>query len=138
MYNRYMRHVQDVDDYVDVEPRAAGAPPPPPDMPPGGVPTPDFGMHMPPFYDPHEHRPPPFPGPGGHEHPHPPEHAFPGHPVMKPDGDGSILARLLGGLHFPKLDFDDLLILLIVFLILREEGDNDLILIAAALFFAGL
>ena len=109
MYNRYMPKVQDVNDYIE-EKKC-----PPPEPPPG--PLPDGMPPLPPFYG---HPPRPVPPP-----PRPPEDA--------PSGPGS----LLSGLHMPKLELDDLLLLAILFLVLREDGDEDLMLIIAALYLLG-
>ena len=83
---------------------------PPSDPPPEGM-TP-----LPPFYG------------------HPPRPA----PPPRPPEDGpSGLGNLLSGLHMPKLELDDLLLLAILFLVLREDGDEDLMLIIAALYLLG-
>ena len=115
MYNRYMQKVQDVDDYIELEKKRPG---PPPRPAPG--PLPENMPPLPPFYG---HQPPPPPPP-----PKPPEDAQ--------GGLGSI-GSILGGLHIPKLELDDILLLAILFLVLREDGDEDLMLIIAALYLLG-
>ena len=108
MYNRYLQKVQDVDDYIDL-PRGA----------PGSVPH--HPPHTPPFYTP----PPPPPAPP------PPPHDAP------ESGVGGILGKLFEKFHMPDFDLDDILLLGIVFLLLRDSGDEDLLLIFAALYFLG-
>ena len=109
MYNRYMQKVQDVDDYIDLG-----------HDPPG--PIPDRPPHTPPFYT-DAHRPPPE---EMHHRPH----------FSDRDGEG-ILEKLLKNFHMPSFDLDDILLLVIVFLLLRDSGDEDLLLIFAALYFLG-
>ena len=132
MYNRYLKQVQDVNDYIELDrptqseseqddarrPRAARPP------------------QMPSFYgrpencgDDHAARP------KGTETPKK-SSLFPS--LFGEDEGESVLGKLFGNFHMPKLEFDDILLLAIIFLMLREDGDDDLILIAAALYFAGL
>lgn len=57
------------------------------------------------------------------------------------DGDSSLLSlgrSLFKNFNIRKIDIDDLLLFGIVYLLLREEGDNDLILIIAALYLFGI
>jgi len=124
MYNRYSLPIED--DFAAVE-TFAGSPPP--------------GHHPQPPHHPHQLPPPPPP-----HHP-PPAHCPPPPlpPIHKPDdcikdGGGLLgsLKGLLGNLHIPKLELDDLLLLAIAYLILRESGDDDLLLILGALFLFGL
>ena len=128
MYNRYSLHI---DDEFSPVPAFTG-----PQDHPGGA-------HPP-------HRPP-HPGPPPHEPPHRPPHPGPPPPAppmdcpppMYPPGgsESSILGTLrslLGNFRIPKFELDDLLLLAGAYLNLRESGDDDLILILAALFFFGL
>ena len=146
MYNRYMQQVQDVDDYIEVgrppRPDSQEEPPRDPGRRPPPGPIPDRPPQMPPFYAPDGHRPPPRPEP---PHPAPPP---PPPPPPKPsiltsllggglDGHDSLIGKLLGNFHMPSLELDDILLLLILFLVLRENGDDDLNLIIAALYVIG-
>lgn len=116
MYNRYMPKVQDVNDYIEVgKTRPPQTSPPPPA--PG--PLPEDMPPLPPFYG------------------RPPRPAPPPPPSAPPEDAPSGLGGLLAGLHMPKLELDDLLLLAIVFLVLREDGDEDLMLIIAALYLLG-
>ena len=124
MYNRYSLHI---DDEFSPVPAFAG----PQDRPGGPGQTPPPRPHDPP------HHRPPRPDPPAHRPPPPP----PIHTPKDPCDDASLfgsLKSLLGNFHIPKLELDDILLLAIAYLILRESGDDDLILILAALFFFGL
>ena len=64
----------------------------------------------------------------------------PPRPVKRPpwplDGLGSGLGGLLGKLNPAALETDDLLLLLILYLLYRESGDTELLLIMGAMFLA--
>ena len=71
--------------------------------------------------------PPPLPGPP----PRPPM-------LSRPDAPGEgILASLLRHIHLPRLETDDLLLLAITWLLLRDSEDEDLLLILGALLLIG-
>lgn len=113
MYNRYSMEIRD-DDFVPLREEDRRRPAPPP--------------------------PGPGPLPPGPHHPTPPPGPPPHHPAPPPHGDAGgrdLLGQLLGGLHLRQLETDDLLLLGIAWLLLRENGDEDLFLILAALFFLG-
>ena len=125
MYNRYSMEIHD-DDFVPLNRRGGpGTPPAGPRPPvPGPVPPPPPGPMPGPLPGPHPGPlPPPPPGPPVHNRPAP--------------GDGGLLSGLLGGLRLQRLETDDLLLLGIAWLVLRESGDEDLFLIPAVLFLLG-
>ncbi len=126
MYNRYSMMIHDDDDFV---PAAAGGPPEPHHDRPGEGPS-----HRPP--ESHPFPPGPFPIPPG-PHPFPPAPPPPIHNHGEQHG-GDLLGSLLGRLHLTQLETDDLLLLGIAYLILRENGDEDLFLILAGLFVFGI
>ena len=102
MYNRYIRNGGG---WYERVPEAEAAPPPPPmaDFPPPGSPPPP---------------PPPQPGIS------PPPDATP-----PPPGDGlpdlRFFDQLLQKLHLRDVDSGDLLLLLILFLLFRQEADEE-------------
>ncbi|MBE6936827.1 MAG: hypothetical protein E7458_10140 [Ruminococcaceae bacterium] len=72
--------------------------------------------------------------------PYEPALAFPGPPPPPPRPDApeeGILASLLRHIHLPKLETDDLLLLAITWLLLRDSEDEDLLLILGALLLIG-
>ena len=74
--------------------------------------------------EPHDLPPPPPPGPPG-----------PGRPPSPPPGilPGLDLRRLLPG-SAGELETEDLLLLLILYLLYRESGDQELLIIMGAMF----
>ena len=108
MYNRYLSDTQETNAEKERQEKRPSSP----------------GPQYPPFYAPKPAPPPPPPPPDG------------GTPKPVLDGLGS-LGQLLGNLHIPSLELDDILLLLILFLILREDGDEDLMLILGALSLLG-
>lgn len=99
MYNRYIRNDEGHYDRV-VQPETPRRPPPPPVPPPQAPPqTPPLGVVPPP--------------------PRPPLGAPPELPLL---GD------LLGKLHLDSVDTGDLLLLLILFLLFRQEADEEILI----------
>lgn len=141
MYNRYSMQIND-DEFAPVA--AFGGPPERPGRPGGNPPAHPRPPH--PLDPPHHHPHEPPPPPPHHRPPEPPHHHPPAPPPVhipggSCEGDSSILSSLKGILsnfHMPKLELDDLLLIAIAYLLLRESGDDDLILIIAALFVFGL
>ena len=72
-----------------------------------------------------EERHPTYPAP----RPHPPLQL-----LSRPEEKEGIFSSLLRHFHLPKPDMDDLLLLAIAWLLLRDSGDEDLLLIMAALY----
>jgi len=62
------------------------------------------------------------------------EKTCPKAPEKNPGDLPGLLSGFLRGLHF---DTDDLLLLAIIWLLVRDSDDNDVLLIVAALFFMG-
>ena len=100
MYNRYIRN--DSGRYERM---------PQSDVPPQASPPP-------PFHDAPYQAPPP-----------PPEHALPSFaPPQHPSIDLSFFDRLLDKLHLGDLDSGELLLLLILFLLFRQEADEEVLI----------
>ena len=113
--------------------RPSGPPPEPTNLPPGFA-----GPTSPPLRP--SGRPPepsgspgfagPLPKPGSSVHPPPPEGPPSGMPSPRPPGFGGLSALLR------RIDTEDLLVLAVLVLLLKQEGaDRMTILIAAALYF---
>ena len=150
MYNRYSLQIDDDFSPVaafDGPPERPGRPGPHPSRPHPFDPPPHHPHEPPPPHHPHEPQPPSHhphePPPPPHHHPHeppppPPPIHIPGNPG---GGESSLLGSiksLLGNFHMPKFELDDLLLIAIAYLLLRESGDDDLILIIVALFVFGV
>ena len=102
----------------DLRPRRSPPPPPRPAPPPGPPP------------------PPPRPAPP------PPRPARPPHPPQPPPdrrppagGLGGILDGILGRLDIANWETEDLLLMLVLYLMYRESGDSELLIILAAMLF---
>lgn len=105
----------------DLRPRRSPPPPPRPAQPPGPQPPPP--------------RPaPPTPRPARPPHPpHPPQPP----PDRRPPagGLGGILDGILGRLDIANWETEDLLLMLVLYLMYRESGDSELLIILAAMLF---
>ena len=109
MYNRYMRNDSGVYTRMpqsDAPPSARGSVQGGPHSPPPPGPKPSPGP-----------KPPPSPPPGP-----PPMPA----PLHRPERD--ILNRFLEKLHLGDLDSGDLLVLLLLFMLFRENADEELLI----------
>lgn len=109
MYNRYMRNDSGVYTRMpqsDAPPPAGGSVQGGPHSPPPPGPKPSPGP-----------KPPPSPPPG------PPPMSAPPH---RPERD--ILNRFLEKLHLGDLDSGDLLVLLLLFMLFRENADEELLI----------
>ena len=99
----------------DLRPRRSPPPPPRPAQPPGPQPPPP--------------RPaPPTPRPARPPHP-PPDRRPPA------GGLGGILDGILGRLDIANWETEDLLLMLVLYLMYRESGDSELLIILAAMLF---
>ena len=103
MYNRYIRN--DFGQYERVPQREATPPPPPPSSPPFQAPS----------------QPPPPPPRDPHETP-------PSPPPQSPPLDLHFVDRLLDKLHLGDLDSGDLLLLMILFLLFRQDADEEVLI----------
>ena len=114
--NRYEgntgRFIRMPDPEPDLRPRRSPPPPPRPAQPPGPQP------------------PPPRPAPPT---PHPPQPP----PDRRPPagGLGGILDGILGRLDIANWETEDLLLMLVLYLMYRESGDSELLIILAAMLF---
>lgn len=109
MYNRYMRNDSGVYTRMpqsDAPPPAGGSVQGGPHSPPPPRPKPSPGS-----------KPPPSPPPGPPPMPAPPH---------RPERD--ILNRFLEKLHLGDLDSGDLLVLLLLFMLFRENADEELLI----------
>lgn len=109
MYNRYTRNDSGVYTRMpqsDAPPPAGGSVQGGPHSPPQSVPKPSPGP-----------KPPPSPPPGPPPMPAPPH---------RPERD--ILNRFLEKLHLGDLDSGDLLVLLLLFMLFRENADEELLI----------
>lgn len=109
MYNRYMRNDSGVYTRMpqsDAPPPAGGSVQGGPHSPPPPGPKPSPGP-----------KPPPSPPPGPPPMPAPPH---------RPERD--ILNRFLEKLHLGDLDSGDLLVLLLLFMLFRENADEELLI----------
>ena len=100
MYNRYIRN--DFGQYERVPQNDAPHTPPPPPF--------QEAPHQPPPPPPEPSPPPPF------------------SPTQHPPIDLSCFDRLLDRLHLGDLDSGDLLLLLILFLLFRQEADEEVLI----------
>ena len=117
--NRYEgntgRFIRMPDPEPDLRPRRSPPPPPRPAQPPGPQPPPP--------------RPaPPTPRPARPPHP-PPDRRPPA------GGLGGILDGILGRLDIANWETEDLLLMLVLYLMYRESGDSELLIILAAMLF---
>ena len=102
LYNRYIRNDYGQYERVPQQEPPRSAPPPPPFQEPSTPPPP-------PPREPHEPPPPSSP---------------PQHPPL----DLRFVDRLLDKLHLGDLDSGDLLLLLIMFLLFRQEADEEVLI----------
>ena len=113
--NRYEgntgRFIRMPDPEPDLRPRRSPPPPPRPAQPPGPQPQP-----------PRPARPPHPPQP-------PPDRRRPA------GGLGGILDGILGRLDIANWETEDLLLMLVLYLMYRESGDSELLIILAAMLF---
>lgn len=117
--NRYEgntgRFIRMPDPEPDLRPRRSPPPPPRPAQPPGPQPPPP--------------RPtPPTPRPARPPQP-PPDRRPPA------GGLGGILDGILGRLDIANWETEDLLLMLVLYLMYRESGDSELLIILAAMLF---
>lgn len=117
--NRYEgntgRFIRMPDPEPDLRPRRSPPPPPRPARPPGPQPPPP--------------RPaPPTPRPARPPQP-PPDRRPPA------GGLGGILDGILGRLDIANWETEDLLLMLVLYLMYRESGDSELLIILAAMLF---
>lgn len=108
MYNRYMRN----DSGVYTRMPQSDAPPPAGSSVQGGPHGPSS--------------PGPKPATGPKPPPSPPSSPPPGPPPHRPERD--ILNRFLEKLHLGDLDSGDLLVLLLLFMLFRENADEELLI----------
>ena len=108
MYNRYMRNDSGV--YTRM---------PQSDAPPSAGGSVQGGPHGP-------SSPGPKPATGPKPPPSPPSSPPPGPPPHRPERD--ILNRFLEKLHLGDLDSGDLLVLLLLFMLFRENADEELLI----------
>ena len=99
----------------DLRPRRSPPPPPRPAQPPGPQP------------------PPPRPAPPAPRPARPPQPP----PDRRPPagGLGGILDGILGRLDIANWETEDLLLMLVLYLMYRESGDSELLIILAAMLF---
>ena len=95
----------------DLRPRRSPPPPPRPAQPPGPQP------------------PPPRPAPPTPRPARPPDRRPPA------GGLGGILDGILGRLDIANWETEDLLLMLVLYLMYRESGDSELLIILAAMLF---
>lgn len=121
MYNRYMPKIQDINDYIEL----------------------DTSDNFTSTADTHQDVPPQMPSFFAPQRSELQENETSAKaPILQnllgsSEGRSGIIGRLLGSLRISRLDIDDILLLLIAFLLLREDGDGDLVLIIAALYLLG-
>ena len=99
----------------DLRPRRSPPPPPRPAQPPGPQP------------------PPPRPAPPTPRPARPPQPPPDGRPPA--GGLGGILDGILGRLDIANWETEDLLLMLVLYLMYRESGDSELLIILAAMLF---
>ena len=119
VYNRYIRNDQGV--YTRIpEPEASGNPP---QKVPGGttaipvMPQHEQEQQAPPHREPQQQHPPPTPPPPPQSH-----SSFDGS-----DSFSRTLRRLLDRFHLENVDTGDLLLLLLLFLLFKEDADEELL-----------